>query len=345
MAEQLYLGFDAGATKTVCLVGDRRTTTGRGESGPANPSSTGVAGFAAAIADAARQALAGTTGSPGLAWIGVAGAETPGMRAALRVAAMDALEAREVWISHDARLLLAAAGVDSGIAVVAGTGSSVYGLSADGREVTVGGWGHLLGDEGSGYDIARRALRAVTQAADGRATTTRLSDAIPAALGSRSVESLRSQLYPAARVADVAQLARVVLDLSAEDEVASAIVARAARDLALAVRTCRRLLGATDQSVLPVVLGGGLLGERSPLLARLAGELEQGIGTYRVMPLTNEPAAGALALARAGRDPTRQAEQAKQSEEAEQPEQSEEMEEPVLENPQQVHPQPKESLS
>lgn len=342
MAEQLYMGFDAGATKTVCLVGDLRTTTGRGESGPANPSSAGVAGFAAAIADAASRALAGTKNAPALAWIGVAGAETPGIRAALRLAAIEALEAREVWISHDARLLLAAAGVGRGIAVVAGTGSSVYGLSADGREVTVGGWGHLLGDEGSGYDIARRALRAVTQAADGRATTTRLSDAIPAALGAPSVEALRSRLYPAARVADVAQLARVVLDLSADDEVASAIVARAARDLALAVRTCRRLLGATDQSVLPVVLGGGLLGERSPLLARLAGELEQEIGTYRVMPLTNEPAAGALALARAGRDPAEQPQQADQAEQSKEADQSEEA---VLESPQQVNPQPKESPS
>lgn len=341
MTEQLFMGFDAGATKTVCLVGDRQATIGRGESGPANPSSAGVAGFAAAIGAAARSALAGifpsaTEESRPRAWIGVAGAETRGMAAALRAAAIDALGAREVWISHDGRLLLAAAGVDSGIAVVAGTGSSVYGLSTGGREVTVGGWGHLLGDEGSGYDIARQALRAVTQAADGRGPRTRLTVTIPAALGVPSVHALRSRLYPAPAVADVAQLARVVLDESAADDVASAIVTRAARDLADAVHACRRLLGAADASALPVVLGGGLLGERSPLLARLGGELDQADGKYRVMPLTHEPAAGALALARAGGNPTQQGEQSKAADRSE---------EAVLESTQQVKPQPKESIS
>jgi glucosamine kinase len=340
MDEPLFMGFDAGATKTVCLVGDRHSTIGRGESGPANPSSAGVAGFSAAIAAAAREALAGYSGSRprsgprARAWIGVAGAETPAMRAALRAAAIDALEARQVWISHDARLLLTAAGVGSGIAVVAGTGSSVYGLSADGREVTVGGWGHLLGDEGSGYDIARQALRAVTQAADGRGPQTRLSDEIPAALGVASVQALRGRLYPAAAVADVAQLARVVVDVSADDEIASAIVSRAATELALAVRTCRQRLPAADEAPLPVVIGGGLMNAGSPLLERLAKELEQEIDRYRVMPLTQEPAAGALALARAGPD---EAEEAEAEEEEE--------EEEVLESPQQVQPQPKESLS
>lgn len=299
MAEPLFLGIDAGGSKTVCLAGDRNATIGRGESGPANPSLGGVAGFRAAIAAAAGDALGRTVPSASLsAWIGVAGAETMGMRAALRDAALEALDARDVWISHDGRLILAAAGVRTGIAVVAGTGSSVYGLSADGRGVAVGGWGHLLGDEGSGYDIARQALRAATQATDGRGPRTRLSEGLLTALGVRSVRALRRRCYPAPPVPEVAQLARLVLQLADEDDVASSIVERAARDLAAAVQACRDQLATGDQALVPVVVAGGLMGERSPLLARLTDQLEQLRDGYRVMPLAAEPAAGALALAR-----------------------------------------------
>ena len=321
MTEPLFLGFDAGGSKTVCLVGDSSAILCRGESGPANPSLVGVAGFKSAIGEAARAAIAaaadvadgGSASPPRAAWIGVAGGETPAMRAALGAAAREVLDSRQISISHDARLILAAAGLRSGIAVVAGTGSSVYGRSAGGREVSVGGWGHLLGDEGSGYDLGRRALRAVTQAADGRAPVTRLSEAIPLALGVASVRALRERLYPAPPVSDVARLARVVLELAADDEVAAALVAAAARDLARAVDACREQLEAADPASdrrgrvqLPVAVAGGLLGRGSPLLGHLRTELEQAQDDYRVVELTAEPAFGALALARDGPQATEQ---------------------------------------
>ncbi len=301
MTEPLFLGFDAGGSKTICLAGDRATMLGRGQGGPANPNVVGLDGFRSALRESARGAL----GSAGqrravAAWIGVAGSERPTVRDALRGAALEALDAEEVWISHDARLLLAAAGVSSGIAVVAGTGSSVYGRAPDGREVTVGGWGHLLGDEGSGYDMARRALRAVTQAADGRGPRTSLSQAMPAALGATHVADLRERCYPAPSVPQLAKLAKVVLDLAGEDEVSSSIVGAAAADLALAVQTCCRRLRLAPGTPLPVVAAGGLLGPGSALLASLTERLEEQDPRYGVAPLAAEPASGALALARDG---------------------------------------------
>jgi N-acetylglucosamine kinase-like BadF-type ATPase len=299
VADALYLGVDAGGSKTVCLLGDRLTTLGRGEAGPANPSLAGVAGFRAALADAARDALRGNDGRPvARAWIGVAGGGAPAMRTALRTSALELLPADEVAISHDARLILAAAGLVSGIAVVAGTGSSVYGLAPDGGEVIVGGWGHLLGDEGSGHDIARQALRAVTQAADGRGPATQLSAAIGEALGATTPAELRERSYPAPHVAQTARLASVVLELAASDEVARAIVERAAADLATAVDACRRRLPVSE-GPLSVVAAGGLLGDGSPLLRRLAAELSAS-GGFAVEALIGEPVAGALALARDG---------------------------------------------
>lgn len=301
MAERLYLGLDAGGTKTVCLAGDRQAILGRGEAGPANPNVAGLECFRRAVAEAAGQALSSLGDRPATkAWIGVAGSERPVMREALRSAALEALAVEEVHISHDARLVLAAAGVTSGIAVVAGTGSSAYGLERDGHEVKVGGWGHLMGDEGSAYDIGRAALRAVAQAADGRAPATRLTEGITRALGVGDAYELRERCYPAGSVGEVAGLAAVVLDLADVDGVARSILQTAAAHLALAVAVCNERMDQSDSSARPVVAAGGLLRPRSPLLALLAAALQGRDGSYQVSPLAVEPATGALALARDG---------------------------------------------
>jgi N-acetylglucosamine kinase-like BadF-type ATPase len=174
-----YLGIDAGGTKTVALAGDERRVLGRGSAGPANPSLVGTEAALAALTQAARTALA-EAASPqagvAMAWIGGAGAWPA--TGELRTRAAQAVGASRVEFSHDGRLLLAAAGVEEGIALVAGTGSSAYGRVRTGAEVTVGGWGHLLGDEGSGYDIARAAMRAATRAIDGRGPETALVPAL-----------------------------------------------------------------------------------------------------------------------------------------------------------------------
>jgi N-acetylglucosamine kinase-like BadF-type ATPase len=298
MTDHLFLGIDAGGSKTVCLAGDRSALRGRGEAGSANPSLVGIDAFRAAIGRAAGEAIqAANDGTPAAAWIGVAGSEAPAVRRRLHLAAREALGLEEVRIGHDGHLLLAAAGVDAGIAVVAGTGSSVFGLAADGTEVLVGGWGHLLGDEGSGYDIAVKALHAVTRASDGRGPATALTASILEAAGVADVHGLRERFYPAPPVGDVARLAAVVLETAAVDAVAERIVVAAGRELAAAVAACASRLPAVDDGN-QVVAAGGLMFEGSPLLAALTTQLQEDGGRYRLVRLEAEPAAGALALAR-----------------------------------------------
>jgi N-acetylglucosamine kinase-like BadF-type ATPase len=298
MTDRLYLGIDAGGSKTVCLAGDGAVLRGRGEAGSANPSLVGLDAFRAAIAEAAAQAVAtANDGRPTAAWIGVAGSEVPAVRSQLQAAAREALGFDRVRIGHDGPLLLAAAGVETGIAVIAGTGSSVFGLAPDGTEVHVGGWGHLLGDEGSGYDIAVRALRAVTSAADGRGPATELSSRFLDAVGVEDARGLRERFYPAPAVMEVARLAAIVLDAADRDAVAAEIVDAAARDLRIAVTACaRRLPPARDGHA--VVASGGLMFDGSPLYAALKRQLEADRGQYRLVRLEAEPAVGALALAR-----------------------------------------------
>ena len=300
MPDARYLGIDAGGSTTICLVGNAGSTLGRGTAGPANPSLVGVDGFRDAIRAAAREALDDLPSATiEVAWLGVAGSERPKLREQLRAAAREALGAERVEISHDARLLLAAAGLDHGIGLVAGTGSSAYGRAEDGRELALGGWGHLLGDEGSGYDIAVRALRAVSAAADERGPETRLERILAEQLGVGDARDLRERCYPAPPVSEVARLAEAVLDAAEIDAVAGRIVDAASDELATLVDACARRL--FDGSVpVPVVLSGGLLFSGSALHRRLVRRLAQTAGRYRAVIPTREPAAGGLALARAG---------------------------------------------
>jgi glucosamine kinase len=76
------------------------------------------------------------------------------------------LPAARVVVLHDARLVLAAAGQDEGVALIAGSGSVAYARDGRGREARAGGWGWLLGDVGSGAWMTREAAREVMRRAD-----------------------------------------------------------------------------------------------------------------------------------------------------------------------------------
>ena len=131
-------------------------------------------------------------------------------------------------VIEDAALLLAAGTPDGwGVAVVAGTGSMAFARGADGRTARAGGWGPLLGDEGSGYAIALAGLRAAARAADGRAAATPLTDRLLAAFGLTRPEELIGVVYRGGDRAALAALAPVVLEAAdAGDAVAAEIASR-----------------------------------------------------------------------------------------------------------------------
>lgn len=311
MAEPLFVGVDAGASKTVCLVGDGGRVLGRGTAGPGNPNVAGFQGHVTAV----REAVAAAWAAAGLAhprpvraWLGVAGSERPEMRERIRAAMAEALGVAEVGVSHDAALILPAAGLRVGVALVAGTGSSACAVGPDGLETTIGGWGYLFGDEGSGYELGRLGLRAVSWAADGRGPATALTRGVLDALGLEVPLDLLLRLYPAPPATEIAALARVVLEAAVEgDAVARGLVEGAAAELAILVRTGARRAGLTSADGDPlvgtpvdVVAAGGVVQDGSPVLAALAAVL--GPLGYRVRRLEAEPALGALELAR--RPPT-----------------------------------------
>src|SRR5207244_3703467 len=160
--------------------------------------------------------------------LGVAGAGRPADRARLEAL----LRARpgfpeRVVVVQDVAILLPAAGLASGIAIVAGTGSSTFGVAPDGRTGTAGGWGYLLGDEGSAYAVGREALRAVGHAADGHGRPTALTATVSAHLRLAQPRDLITAIYqsasPRTTIADLAPL--VAEAARAGDAVATEILA------------------------------------------------------------------------------------------------------------------------
>jgi N-acetylglucosamine kinase-like BadF-type ATPase len=231
------------------------------------------------------------------ACLGLAGAGRPKDRELVRDWAKRVALAAAVEVIEDAALLLAAGTPEGwGVAVVAGTGSMAFARSPDGRTARSGGWGPLLGDEGSGYAIALAGLRAAARAADGRGPATPLTDRLLAAHGLSRPEELVGVVYRGGDRAALAALAPIVLEAAtSDDSVAGEIVRTAASELAAAAAAAARQLGLG--SAFPVALAGGLLvsaaGYRERFLAALA---DRGL-TADPVALVTEPAEGAVRLA------------------------------------------------
>ncbi|HUR54577.1 MAG TPA: N-acetylmuramic acid 6-phosphate etherase, partial [Gemmataceae bacterium] len=222
-SEELVIGIDGGGTGTIAILAARTHNgwrrLGRGEGGPSNRQTVGTEAALASL-DAAVDAAfrdAGKTRRPvRAACLGLAGAGREADQAVVREWAARVALAADVRVIEDAALLLATESPDGwGVAVVAGTGSMAYARGSAGRTARAGGWGHLLGDEGSGYAIAIAGLRAAARSADGRAPATPLTDRLLAALGLTRPEELVAAVYRGGDRAGLAALAPVVLEAAA----------------------------------------------------------------------------------------------------------------------------------
>lgn len=301
MTHDYVLGVDGGGSKTLAIVVDERgQECGRGLAGSSNYQAVGVPAAVrqvrAAVAGALEAAGAGGRSPCRAAWLGLAGIDRA-RDVALLLPRLRAL-AGTVRLTNDAELALGALPDQVGVALIAGTGAIALGRDAHGRIARASGWGHIMGDEGSGYTMGCQALRAAVRAADGRAPTTVLLARILEHWQLRAASELIEQVYGHEDKARIAGLAPLVLAAArAGDPAARRIVRASAAELALAVTTvCRQLR--LDAQAVPLSLAGGLLlGD-----ARLrAGVLRQVRGGSAQAPYTlvAEPA---LSAARAARD-------------------------------------------
>ena len=285
----VVLGLDIGGSTTRAVRAENGECVAEARAGSANIRSVGVD-------EAGRQldaVLAGLrTDDVAAVCAGAAGADSAPARAALRELLAKRLPGATVEVVHDARLILAAADLDAGIAVIAGTGSASWGRSPDGREARAGGFGYLLGDEGSGYWTVREAVRHVLHRDDTGAPLDPLGAALLDACGVAAPIDLFDLFYARPERAFWAGYAGVVAALAGSDPVAAEILDRAADALAALATT----VGARLDTAGPVVLSGGFA-VHEPALRDAVGDrlAAAGIADVRVIP--RDPVAGAVRLA------------------------------------------------
>lgn len=309
----IFLGFDAGGTKTDCVLLDATGQLLAGTTGgPGNPLRVGFAKAFFALEDAARRALSAArqeTESVRAICAGVAGAGRP--RVARRLASFlsHAFPQASVRVVTDIEIALEAAishqSVDSrtnaaGIVIVAGTGSAACGRNSAGKMARAGGWGPWIGDPGSAYDIGRRAIEAALRARDHLGPPTTLGEKILSAEGAgRKLEGWDLILERIAKRPDAVfpKLFSVVIAAAAEDAVAQQILADAAKSLASLAKGVIDALSLNDQ---PFVLAksGGVFGHSKYLDAALDQELSRIAPAAQIDPLDISPAQAAAELAR-----------------------------------------------
>ncbi len=243
-SQQLLLGVDSGGSKTRVVLADADGhVLGAGHAACSNYQYVGEAAAVVEI-EAGIEAAFAQAGimrrRVDAACFGIGGADTPEDIAKARKWVDDNHWAMRCLAVNDGMLPLYAACPDGqGVSVIAGTGAIMWAQSLDGRIARASGWGYLLGDEGGGWQLGHEALRHVARADDGRGPATLLTPRVLAHWNLTSPYGLITRLYHAdVTPADVASLAKVVIDCAAEgDELALQIARAGADELALAAKT------------------------------------------------------------------------------------------------------------
>lgn len=290
-AAELVVGLDIGGSKTHGVLWRSGTLVGEAKSGSANVQNV-TPDEAALSLSKLFNALLGPEDPEAIGHVvaGSGGVDTPADAGRLR--ALIAVHAPRAVIDvvHDTRLILAAGGARTGIAVIAGTGSVAWGVAEDGREARSGGWGYLLGDEGSGYWVAREAARRALHRHDLGMQPDVLDTAVLALNGIATATELIGLFHSGARSSRTywAAQSRAVFDAARDGHGdAGGIIDRAASDLTRLVLDVASVIGSAG----PVVLGGGLAMHQSDLRTRLRAHLAAS-GITDIVFLTEDPVMG-----------------------------------------------------
>lgn len=300
----LVLGIDAGATKTVGYLADERERLLAESHAPGvNFQTSGPLAIETILRQVVQALVPSQLGGLSAVAVGMAGVDL-GEEAREVQAALGRIGCTApVVVVNDALIALrAGAGDKPGIVIISGTGSIVYGCNRAWQAARAGGWGHIIGDEGSGYWIGREALMAVVRAADGRGPATELTREVLAHFQIIDTAELRPIVYdrelPRMNVAALGPIVQRAVELA--DTAATTIVERAADELTLGAKSVAAHLE-MDMVDCPIVLAGGVFGVVPALHEALSTRLTKLFNRCRVQRLEQEPALGAIriALARA----------------------------------------------
>jgi len=291
------LGIDGGATKTLAAVLDLEAGTLHvGKGGPSNEDAVGAKAAVGALLDAAGEALRGAgIGEQDLSAIvaAVAGTDTASVTGHVHAAR------GEDWIvvNDVVGAWATATGAGPGVAAIAGTGSNVFGVGPDGRSWRTGGWGHLLGDEGSGYWLGVESIRAALRDRDASGPPTALAAAACGFFGRETVEAVANLVY--SKPLTKGEIAGFAIETAKHaeqgDEVARELFQRGA------VLLGGQIAAVIDQAGLegsfPIGLIGSAYKAGEVFLAPLRARIAEAAPHAHVAPVEMAPVGGSLLLA------------------------------------------------
>lgn len=278
----LVVGVDGGGTRTRVVLADlegRQLARVEGAATALRPGEERQS--AEIIAELVREALERAERPdtrPATLVVGVAGGGQERAAQALWQALASSRLADDVNVVSDAEIALDDAfGDAAGVLLVSGTGSVAFARAPDGRIERCGGWGPVMGDEGSGAWIGRRAMSVITAAQDGREPETALVGAVLTALEAESLEALIPWAAEATP-GDFAALAPIVAQVASQGDLrANALISIAVEELVLHVRTLARRCFTDERAAVPVACAGGMMSKGSLVRKRVEQRLKTAV--------------------------------------------------------------------
>ncbi|MDH4069641.1 MAG: hypothetical protein OEV30_04400 [Ignavibacteria bacterium] len=300
----LVLGVDGGGTRSTGLIADLSgnilTTQ---EAGAMNPNVVGFEASARTIFELITNCCEEVRCSPDdlrSIVLGVAGARVHEFRERIKesVNAHSVKKGKKflpISIETDARIALEGAFDGSaGVVLIAGTGSIIIGKTEKGEILSVGGWGRILGDEGSGFALGRDGVRALTSYYDGRRDDSKLRGLVEETFGWKDREDLIRAVYQ--EQFDLAQLAPLVMTAAVDhDPVCQRILQNSATQLVDQLRSVVMKMGVLRR--ISVVLSGGLVDQETVFSNVLRMKIMKALPQVEVRKAANPPAHGAVRIA------------------------------------------------
>ena len=292
------LGIEGGGTRTVALMVDATgRTVLRREFGSGNLRLLDERGLASLLRSIAR-----AFPRPDAVGLGLAGARTKADQTRAKEACGKIWKKVPVRVTHDLDVALMAASNQRGklqyavsVLVLSGTGSCCYGRAPDGRTAKIGGWGHILGDKGSGYEIGLRGLKAVVFYHDRDGTWSHLGERLLAATGCNEPDELIDWVAVADKHTVAALAVEVFAARKKRDTIARNIIVGAVSSLTKDAVNCARKLAGKKETV-EFILAGGVFLQQPSFVRETAAAIRKRWPEAKVVTLKREGAWGAVTL-------------------------------------------------
>ncbi len=301
------IGLDGGGTKTTAQIADvQGTVLAETQGGPSNFQIVGVEQAARNVLDIIEtccHTVGCNVSEIGSIMAGLAGAGRTGDQRRVSDGIQNAAQNRGLYLQNlnidsDARIALEGAFRGGpGIVLIGGTGSIAFAKDEKGKVHRVGGWGRLIGDEGSGYRLGQEGIRAVARMIDGRGRATSIARLVASKFGLRTQEEIIRAVYR--ENLDLSAIAPLVIHAAEhKDRIAAEIVANAAAELLETMRAVLRAIRVKpSRKRIPLVFTGGVLDSENVFSRRVKALVRKRLPIVSLEKPLERPVMGAVLMA------------------------------------------------